>query len=129
MVAYQDKGEKEMKVLTSFGTIYDVEVLDNGGWKFIWTDVDGEPQDVTYGKESVERNLKGYGAWTVIEEVKQPNYAAAFNMWMSDFMSDPQAYEDSHASAVRHLKEKLNGEEPSYGAVCQEILIKYLEKV
>ena len=118
-----------MKVLTSFGTIYDVEVLDNGGWKFIWTDVDGEPQDVTYGKESVERNLKGYGAWTVIEEVKEPNYAAAFNMWMDAYMNNPQAYEDSHDSAVRHLKEKLNGEEPSYGAVCAEVLIKYLEKV
>lgn len=60
---------------------------------------------------------------------KELNYAAAFNMWMDDYMNNPQAYEDSHDSAVRHLKEKLNGEEPSYGSVCQEILIKYLEKV
>lgn len=65
---------------------------------------------------------------TEVEEV-EPNYAAAFNAWMDDYMNDPQAYEDSHDSAVRHLKEKLNGEEPSYGAVCQEVLIKYLEKV
>lgn len=60
---------------------------------------------------------------------KELNYAAAFNMWMGDYINNPQAYEDSHDSAVRHLKEKLNGEEPSYGAVCQEILIKYLEEV
>lgn len=58
-----------------------------------------------------------------------PNYAAAFNMWMSDYMSDPQAYEDSHDSAVRHLKEKLNGEEPSYGAICAEVLVNYLNKL
>lgn len=62
-------------------------------------------------------------------ELVQPNYAAAFNMWMSDYMSDPQAYEDSHDSAVRHLKEKLNGEEPSYGAVCAEVLVNYLNKL
>lgn len=50
-------------------------------------------------------------------------------MWMDDYMNNPQAYEDSHDSAVRHLKEKLNGEEPSYGAVCAEVLVKYLNKL
>ena len=64
-----------------------------------------------------------------LEEKVTPNYAAAFNMWMSDFMQNPQAYEDSHDSAVRHLKEKLNGEEPSYGAVCAEVLVNYLNKL
>lgn len=59
----------------------------------------------------------------------EPNYAAAFNMWMDDYMNNPQAYEDSHDSAVRHLKEKLNGEEPSYGAVCAEVLVNYLNKL
>lgn len=62
-------------------------------------------------------------------QVVQPNYAAAFNMWMDDYMNAPQAYEDSHDSAVRHLKEKLNGEEPSYGAVCAEVLVNYLNKL
>lgn len=80
---------------------------------------------------------KQEGVWSippvhykVVEPVKQaPNYAAAFNMWMSDYMNNPQAYEDSHDSAVRHLKEKLNGEEPSYGAVCADMLVGYLEKI
>lgn len=57
------------------------------------------------------------------------NYAAAFNMWMDAYMNDPQSYEDSHDSAVRHLKEKLNGEDPSYGAVCAEVLVNYLNKL
>lgn len=67
----------------------------------------------------------------IVEEpaFAQCDYAAAFNMWMDDYMNNPQAYEDSHDSAVRHLKEKLNGEEPSYGAVCAEVLVKYLNKL
>lgn len=79
--------------------------------------------------ESLLKRIERLGT-DVEEEIPEttPNYAAAFNMWMSDYMNNPQAYEDSHDSAVRHLKEKLNGEEPSYGAVCQEVLIKYLEK-
>lgn len=59
----------------------------------------------------------------------QPNYAAAFNAWMDDYVNNPQAYENSHDSAVRHLKEKLNGEEPSYGEVCAEVLVNYLNKL
>jgi len=58
-----------------------------------------------------------------------PDYAAAFNAWMNDYISDPQAYENSHDSAVRHLKEKLNGEEPSYGEICAEVLVNYLNKL
>jgi hypothetical protein len=58
-----------------------------------------------------------------------PNYAAAFNTWMDDYVNNPQAYENSHESAVRHLKEKLNGEEPSYGEVCAEVLVNYINKL
>lgn len=61
--------------------------------------------------------------------VKDGSVEAAFNMWMSDYCNNPQAYEDSHDSAVRHLKEKLNGEKPSYGAVCAEVLVNYLNKL
>lgn len=60
---------------------------------------------------------------------KLPNYAAAFNAWMDNYVNDPQAYENSHHSAVRHLKEKLSGEEPSYGEVCAEVLVNYLNKL
>lgn len=58
-----------------------------------------------------------------------PDYAAAFNMWQDDFINNPQAYEDSQTVAIRHLTEKLNGEEPSYGQIAAEMLIEYLEKV
>lgn len=57
-----------------------------------------------------------------------PNYAAAFNAWMNDYTNNPQAFEDSHTTAIRHLTEKLNGEVPSYGAVCAELFQEYLNK-
>lgn len=60
---------------------------------------------------------------------KEPNYAAAFNAWQDDFINNPQAYEDSQTVAIRHLTEKLNGEDPSYGQVAAQMLIEYLEKV
>ena len=66
---------------------------------------------------------------SVEQKNEVPNYAAAFNAWMDDYVNNPQAYENSHDSAVRHLKEKLNGEEPSYGEVCAEVLVNYLNKL
>lgn len=90
----------------------------------------GSREEVEATAERIIGELNYTGAELTVESfIKNHNYAAAFNMWMDDYMNNPQAYEDSHDSAVRHLKEKLNGEDPSYGSVCQEILIKYLEKV
>lgn len=120
---------EKFNVVVSGGNVYDVEVQPCGAWLFKWTDLYGKPQEYQYSADAVNIHVNK-GSWKVVAEEKPtPNYAAAFNKWMQDFMSDPQAYEDSHDSAVRHLKEKLNGEEPSYGAVCAEVLIKYLEKV
>lgn len=70
-------------------------------------------------------------SYQVVEPKQElaPNYAAAFNAWMDDYVNNPQAYENSHDSAVCHLKEKLNGEEPSYGEVCAEVLVNYLNKL
>lgn len=69
----------------------------------------------------------------VVEDYKErsttPNYAAAFNAWQDDFINNPQAYEDSQTVAIRHLTEKLNGEEPSYGQVAAQMLIEYLNKL
>lgn len=109
--------------------VFDVTVREDGSWKFFWEDGVGKNYHV-YQKEQVHKFLVEQKVWKIISEQElSPNYAAAFNMWMQDYMSDPQAYEDSHDSAVRHLKEKLSGEEPSYGAVCAEVLVNYLNKL
>lgn len=54
------------------------------------------------------------------------DYAKAFNSWMDDFVNNPSEYESSQDSAIKHLKEKLNGEEPSYGQVCEQLFKQYL---
>lgn len=122
----------KFKVVVLGENIYDVEVQSCGAWLFKWIDTYEQPQEYQYSAEAVNIHVNK-GNWKVVAEELPtspiPNYAPAFNMWMEDYMNNPQAYEDSHDSAVRHLKEKLNGEEPSYGAVCAEVLVGYLEKV
>lgn len=111
--------------------VFDVTVQLDGSWKFFWEDGYGKNYHI-YQKEQVQEFLVEQKVWEIIPEPKQeiaPNYAAAFNMWMQDYSNNPQAYEDSHDSAVRHLKEKLNGEEPSYGMVASQILQHYLEEI
>lgn len=120
-----------MQVQVDGNYVYEVEILVDGSWKFFFHHDGGFVREVyTYSKEYVETNLRS-GAWEIVNVQQEftPNYAAAFNMWLEDYMNNPQAYEDSHSSAVRHLKEKLNGEEPSYGAVCAEVLVNYLNKL
>lgn len=56
-------------------------------------------------------------------------YARAFNMWMDHLYIDPQAFETSYDSAMRHVSEKLGGVEPSYGQVAAEQFKNYLNKV
>lgn len=113
-------GEGFMKVKQ--GEIYIITAVDLEDWGLKLTDLEGNIVDGCYDGNFFELIQKE-------KFVKVPNYAAAFNMWMDDYMNDPQAYEDSHDSAVRHLKEKLNGEDPSYGAVCAEVLVNYLNKL
>ena len=104
-----------------------LEVVEKGTLGAFW--ITNKFADVDALNEDTGWSFKGFEVVNKQQKIYTPNYAAAFNMWMQDYSNNPQAYEDSHDSAVRHLKEKLNGEEPSYGSVCQEILIKYLEKV
>ena len=113
-------GEGFMKVKQ--GEIYIITAVDLEDWGLKLTDLEGNIVDGCYDGNFFELIQKE-------KFVKVPNYEAAFNMWMDDYMNDPQAYEDSHDSAVRHLKEKLNGEDPSYGAVCAEVLVNYLNKL
>lgn len=120
---------EKFKVVVLGGNVYDVEVQSCGAWLFKWTDLYGKPQEYQYSADAVNIHVNK-GSWKVVAEDKPtPNYAAAFNMWQDDFINNPQAYEDSQTVAIRHLTEKLNGEEPSYGMIAEQMLIEYLEKV
>lgn len=81
-------------------------------------------------------NLGNHNEWwrperfvLVSSAVDPEKYAAAFNMWQNDYIADPQGYEDSQTTAIRHLTEKINGEEPSYGAVAAQMFQEYLNKL
>jgi len=73
------------------------------------------------------------GGFDIVEQNssndQRTNYAAAFNMWMDEYVNDLQSFEDSYSTALNHVSEKLLGEEPSYGAVAAEQFKAYLEKV
>lgn len=56
-------------------------------------------------------------------------FAAAFNAWVEDYIHNPQGYEDSYETAMRHVSEKLKGEEASYGQVAAEVFQSYLDKL
>lgn len=53
--------------------------------------------------------------------------ALAFNAWMSDYCDNPERFEKTSTSAIEFLKEKLNGEEPSYGETCTALMHEYLK--
>lgn len=63
------------------------------------------------------------------EVMNKPMVAQAFNRWMDDYTKYPASYEDITDAALRHLNEKLDGRDPTYGEVCAEILSSYLAEL
>jgi hypothetical protein len=59
----------------------------------------------------------------------QTSSAAAFNMWMDDFVNDPESFQSTTASALEHLREKLDGRAPTYGESSAATYAAYLAKV
>lgn len=55
--------------------------------------------------------------------------ARAFNLWMDDFTNNPEAFCSTTSSALQHMREKLEGKEPTYGDVCAAQYAAYLERV
>lgn len=120
---------KQIKVKVNGGKTYDVVIDSEGSWTFSWQDDTGARKNFKYPVDRVENNLRN-GYWEVVESFTevftQEKFAQAFNMWQDDFCNNPQAYEIASDTAMRHLKEKLDGEEPSYGAVAAQIFQQYL---
>ena len=58
-------------------------------------------------------------------QMSKEDMVVAFNNWMQDYIDDPERFEKTSSSAIRFLKEKLNGKDPSYGEVCAELMFEY----
>lgn len=54
--------------------------------------------------------------------------AAAFDLWMDDYIKDPDAFQEMTDSIRSHLAERDAGSTPSYGSVCAAALDQYREK-
>lgn len=54
-------------------------------------------------------------------------WAKAFNQWMDEYTNDPKAFERVEETAIRHLREQLNGREPSYGESAAATFREYLK--
>lgn len=59
-------------------------------------------------------------------QMTKEEMVVAFNNWMEDYTNRPEAFKKTSNSAIEYLKEKLSGEEPSYGQVCAELMFEYL---
>lgn len=51
-----------------------------------------------------------------------------FNNWLDDYEKDPEKFEQTWTTVKRHMKEKADGDSPSYGLVCLGVLQSYSGK-
>lgn len=56
-------------------------------------------------------------------------YVAAFNAWMEDYCNNPEEFAKIENEALKFLREKLDGKEPSYGDVAAATFEQYLSQV
>lgn len=56
-------------------------------------------------------------------------YAAAFNLWMDEFVNHPERFQETTSAALNHLRERLDGRAPTYGEASAVTLNEYLNKV
>lgn len=52
--------------------------------------------------------------------------ARAFNAWMDDYVNHPETFTSTTATALAHLRDRIDGREPTYGEVSAATLKAYL---
>ena len=62
-------------------------------------------------------------------QAKNTTVAAAFNCWLDEYENYPEKFEQEWATMRRHLKEKADGVEPTYGEECVGLLNLYIDKL
>ena len=59
----------------------------------------------------------------------EDGFEDAFNLWMDEFLNDPERFESTTRSALRHAKEKAGGGELTYGADAAACFRAYLGRI
>jgi|GEM_PF-3527703 len=62
------------------------------------------------------------------EQYTDAALAAAFNSWMDEYVNHPERFSDTTAAALKHLRERIDGREPTYGEVSAATLKAYLAR-
>ena len=55
-------------------------------------------------------------------------YAKAFNLWMDEYINNPEQFIKTEEAAIHHLSERLGGKEYTYGDVAAETFKAYLSR-
>lgn len=62
--------------------------------------------------------------------IERPSIVAkAFNRWLDEYENHPENFEQEWATMRRHLKEKADGVEPTYGEKCVGMLNRYIDEL
>ena len=56
-------------------------------------------------------------------------FVDAFTAWMEDYTKNPEEFAKIENEALKFLREKLDGKEPSYGDVAAATFEQYLSQV
>ena len=73
-------------------------------------------------------NVGNLAAEITMNVWSEEDFIKAFNLWLDDFTNNPQQFEEISKTAHRHLEEKLQGKEPSYGESVTATLFEYCNK-
>jgi hypothetical protein len=63
-----------------------------------------------------------------VDTYTEGDIVEAFNLWMDTFSNNPSEFDDDVISAHRHLQEKLNKQDLSYGESATATLMNYIKK-
>jgi len=61
--------------------------------------------------------------------ISKQRLEAAFNLWMDEFLNDPEKFKSTTALALRHAKEKRVGKKLTYGERAATCLLAYLSRI
>ena len=76
--------------------------------------------EVSIDASSIESAIK--------RAVVNTRWAKAFNDWMQDFVNNPEKFTSTTAGALKFLRDRSVGREPTYGEECAVCFQAYLDR-
>lgn len=61
--------------------------------------------------------------------VREDLFAKAFNAWMDEYINHPELFTKHYENEMQHLKERIDGAEPTYGDRAAATFRYYYERI